>query len=262
MNKSIDKLQESVSTIFEISWNRIENKSPVAAQLIRLCAFLHQQPIPEVILKQGTKGLIGTFELIFNPDALDEELVEASQSGFLRYDSSKKIFILENLVHSFLKKRMSDSEQSLYAGLAVRAVNNVFPEAGLSTYSSQCKCLLPSAQICVELVKTWNLEFEEAAILLEKIGLCQFENNEYAKTESLFKQALAIREQLPDKQELDLAKNLTYLASAYHAQGDYDQAKSMCERALGICENMLGETHSEIAESLSNIARQLVMESK
>src|SRR5947208_7790945 len=62
----------SVATTWSLSFEQVEKSSPVAADLLRVCAFLHPDAIPEEMLSAGAPHLglqlepLATDELAFN----------------------------------------------------------------------------------------------------------------------------------------------------------------------------------------------------
>src|SRR5439155_10315888 len=62
----------SVATTWSLSFKQVEQTSPAAADLLRVCAFLHPDAIPEEMLIEGAAHLgpqlkpLATDELAFN----------------------------------------------------------------------------------------------------------------------------------------------------------------------------------------------------
>ncbi|MBP1468882.1 tetratricopeptide repeat protein, partial [Candidatus Chloroploca sp. M-50] len=65
---------------------------------------------------------------------------------------------------------------------------------------------------------------------------------------------LAIRERVLGPEHPDTATSLDSLAVLYHAQGQYDAARPLLERALAIRERVLGPEHPDTATSLDSLA--------
>jgi len=66
--------------------------------------------------------------------------------------------------------------------------------------------------------------------------------------------ALAIREKQLGPEHPDTAQSLNNLAELYRAQGKYEQAEPLYQRALAIREKQLGPEHPYTATSLNNLA--------
>jgi tetratricopeptide (TPR) repeat protein len=251
--QTTDNKRDSFTTIRRLFRN-LEQENSAAANLVRLCAFLYKEDMPEELFKQGVRNLGGIFEPLSSPSVLDNALERACRFGFLRYEPSKEFFVTNSRLQDFLKQDMSDSERT-YAGLTVRAVNHVFPDEFKSEADLDQKTrLMSSAFSCVTLIEQWDFGFEEAAQFLDKMGRYQYEMGEEAYAEPLFERALGIREKLLGKDNLYVADSLTHLARAYQSQSKYEQAKPLYERALAIREKALGKQHAKVAENLSDLA--------
>jgi tetratricopeptide (TPR) repeat protein len=241
MKKTAKKKNDTIAGDFAISLTEIEN--PAAADILRISAFLFPENIPEEILKEGIKNLGGHFEHIAeDPSAIDKALHDACQTGFLRHKASRKIFMMNPSIQTFLRQGMSEQRQ--WAEQAVRAVNNVFPEVEFENWS-QCQRLQRNAQTCADLIIEWEFMFNEAAHLLSASGTYLHEKGQYAHARPLYERALAIREHLLGKTHPDLAENLNELASLYQIQGKYAQAKPLYHRALEIVEAVLDKEPSD-----------------
>jgi tetratricopeptide (TPR) repeat protein len=78
--------------------------------------------------------------------------------------------------------------------------------------------------VCAELIETWHLEIEAAALLLSRTGYYLNNKANYAQAKPLFERALAIDEKVYGKDHPDVATNLNNLAGLLRDQGDYAQA--------------------------------------
>jgi tetratricopeptide (TPR) repeat protein len=88
------------------------------------------------------------------------------------------------------------------------------------------------------------------ALLLEAKG-------DYAGAESLYRRALAIREQALGPEHPDTAASLNGLASLLWAQGDDAGAEPLYRRALAIAEKTLGPMHPTTQVFAGNLRRLL-----
>src|SRR3954451_11488684 len=90
-----------------------------------------------------------------------------------------------------------------------------------------CERLLPQANACAQLISELNLQFEEAARLLNQAGVYLYERVLYNKAEPLFQRALAIYEQALGPEHPHVATSLNNLAALYDSQGQYAQAEPL-----------------------------------
>ena len=80
------------------------------------------------------------------------------------------------------------------------------------------------------------------------------EEGRYADAEPLYKQVLAIHENVHGPNHADVALALTDLAELYKEAGRYDDAEPLYKRALGTWQKALGPNHPDVAQALNNLA--------
>ena len=159
-----------VAATLALSFEKVENARPAAAELLRFCAFVHPDGIPEEIIVKGAPKLGPLLESVAS-SAFDfnAAIAETLKYSLLRRDSTAKTLNIHHLVQSVLKDGMDEATQRQWAVRAVRAVEYVFPNVEVSEWQ-RCERLLPHAQTCAELVEKWGLEFPEATRLLNQAG--------------------------------------------------------------------------------------------
>ncbi|MDQ2717212.1 MAG: hypothetical protein M3Z08_20110, partial [Chloroflexota bacterium] len=114
--------------------------------------------------------------------------------SLLQRDPDARFLRLHLLVQTVLKDAMPPAEQRQWAERAVRATNAAFPETVEITTWLQCQRVLSQAQACSVLIQTYAFAFPEAASLLQRTA-CYLEDCAlYEQAESLYQQALHIRE--------------------------------------------------------------------
>ena len=266
-----------------LSFREITYDNPEVADLLRLCAFLNPDKIPIEIFQ--------VFDI--EPIELDELLAAVFKCSLLHYNPKTKILTIPPLIQIILKEGMDESEQRIWAEMAVQAVGNAVPKPD-SEINSSYERLLPCIQTCAVWVNKWGLTFGEADsppkethyyidetvestqpfleqtstsktttgkghsnIIqnLNNIALLYYAQGEYDKAKPLYEQILALREKFLGKEHPVVAITLNHLADVYQAQEAYEQAKLLYERALAIREKAHGTEHPEVAQSLNNLAR-------
>jgi tetratricopeptide (TPR) repeat protein len=245
---------DPVATTWDISFKKIEEASPAAAELLRFCAFLHPDAIPEQLITAGAAELGPVLGPVASDSfELNAAIGETLKYSLLRRNPEAKTLDIHRLVQAVLKDGMYEGTQRQWAERTVRAVNHAFPDGEFSTWPL-CERLLPQAQFCAELINKWGLEFTEAALLLNQVGLYLHDRARYAEVKPLYQRALAIREKALGPDHPDVAQSLNNLAALYDAQGQYARAEPLYQRALAIVEKALGPDHPHVATSLNNLA--------
>ena len=244
----------SVATTWALSFEKVEQANPAAADLLRLCAFLAPDEIPEEIILKAPED-IGTElqSLIDNQHKLNLVIKELLKYSLIRRDSSKHTIVVHRLVQAVLRDGMGEEMQREWAERAVRAVNQSFPIATVETWVL-CQRYLSQAITCAELIEQYNLFFPEAARLLDQTAVYEQDHAGYSKAEALFKKAIFIREQVLGPGHPDIAQSLNNLGLLYYKQGRYEEAKPFYIRSLVIREQIVGSDHPDTAQSLNNLA--------
>jgi len=246
---------QSVAATWSLSFHRIEQNNPAAADLLRLLAFLHPEAIPEEILRDGAAA----FGPILAPLAGDALKLNALLGMLLRYsllrrNPSARLLEMHRLVQAVLKDSMEGSEQRLWAERTLRGVNLAFPDVEPQNWP-RCQRVLPHAQVCLRYLTEYQLAFPEAARLLNQVANYLRMHADYAQAEPLLLQALAMRRQLFAAMHPDIAETLNDLGTLYRIQGKYQQAEQLLLEARTIREQALGLEHPATVTTLNNLAR-------
>ena len=245
---------ESVATTWAISFEKIEGASPAAAELLRFCAFLHPDEISEELFTEGALEPASTLQLLaadlFELNAAIEEILKYS---LLRRDPSAKTLNIHRLVQAVLKDEMEDRVQRWWAECVVRTVNHALPNVEFQTWVRYEK-LFSQIQVSHTLIKAWDLEFPEAARLLDQAGEYLRERARFGEAESLCQRSLSIREKVFGFQHPDVATSFNHLARIFYSQGKYIEAEPLYLRAQEIQEKVLRADHPDVAMSLNDLA--------
>ena len=233
----------------------VEKANPAAAELLRFCAFLYPDAIPEELITEGAPELgpvLGS--LAVDPLELHQAIDEILKHSLLRRDPTAHTFAVHRLVQATLKAQMDTSTQHLWEERVIRAVNRAFPDDVEFVEWSRCERLLPQAQVCAALIEHSDLKFPEAARLLNQAGEYLYVRGHFREVEPFFQRSLEIRKAVLGEGHPDVAQSLGNLAVLYETQHQYAQAEPLYERALAIREKVFGREHPKVALDLSNLA--------
>lgn len=196
--KQATNYPDSVATTWSLSFQKIEQANPAAAELLHLCAFLAPDHIPEELLKDGASYwppfLQQAATDLFAFNQILEELLTFSLVKRLVED---RLLSIHRLVQAVQIDKMEKKEQRQWAERVIRAVNVAFPrdpKGDVATWP-QCVRYLVQAQRCDALIQQHLFVLSEAADLLERTGTYLCEHASYSIAEPLFLRALHIREQ-------------------------------------------------------------------
>jgi len=243
----------TVATTWSLSFQQVEQQSPAAAEVLRLCAFLAADAIPEELLVRGAAELGAVLGAVArDPFQLNEALEVLHRYSLVRRDGSTHLLNIHRLVQAVLRESMDQQTQRVWAERTVRSVNAAFPEADAGTGVLH-QSYLPHIQECATLITQYQLYFPEAARLLYQAGAVLYAQGFYPQSQSLHEFALAIREQVFGPEHPAVAESLNALAILARIQGDDKQAERLHQQALAIREKTLGPDHPTTAFSLNNL---------
>ncbi|TMC20593.1 MAG: tetratricopeptide repeat protein, partial [Chloroflexi bacterium] len=245
----------SVATTWSLSFKNVEQQDPIAAELLRCCAFVHPDTIPVELFTVGVVHLGTTLRQIrVDPLVFDDAIRILLAYSLIHRDPATATLSVHRLVQAVLTDAMPTKTKKLWRKRVIQAVNEAFPAVTFEEWT-RCGRLLPHVQIC-----TAQIEHEPIPILaaaahaLHKAGTYLRERGQYSSAEPLLVRARAIYEQHFGSQHLETAKILHNLALLYERQGKYEQAESLHQRAIAIQEQCLGVEHPDTAKSLNDLA--------
>jgi tetratricopeptide (TPR) repeat protein/transcriptional regulator with XRE-family HTH domain len=242
---------QSVAATWSLSFEQLARARDAApADLLRLCAFLYPDAIPEAMIAAGASDQSTGLQRFDNPLVLDDAIGTLRRYSLLRRNAGTRMLMIHRLVQAVLKDEMDRETHRAWAERGVRVVSRAFPEVEFATWAT-CQEYLPHALSAAELIEQWDMQFPEAARLLERAGAYLLDLAQNAQAEILLRRAAAIREQIQGPEHLDTARSLHLLAMAYAAQSNYEPAEPLFQRALALYERLAGPSDPEIAKLLT-----------
>jgi len=241
---------ETVGTTWSLSFRQIEQQSPAAADLLRLCAFLAPDAIPEELLMRDIAEAGDPFKL-------NEALGVILRYSLVRREENTHALSIHRLVQTVLKDDMDQETQRIWAERTVQAVNAVFPEASSGIGEKQHYFLqfyLPQVQVCAALISQYHLHSHDASHLLHEAGAFLYAHGFYYQSQAFHQQTLDIRKHLYGSEHPTIAESLTALAILANNQGELGQAEQFHQQALDIREKTLGPDNPETTRSRNNLS--------
>jgi tetratricopeptide (TPR) repeat protein len=242
---------DPVATTWSLSFGRIEQESPVAAVLLRLCAFLAPDGIPMSLPASATEHLRGDLAA-----SLRDELALDRAIGVLRryslIERQGGTLRIHRLVQAVLRDTPTRQQWLVVVLQLLRA--NCPTEPRDPKCWPQCSLLLPHVQAALDLVGTEGVAEAPATSWLSNwAGLYLRARGQLGLARPLLERALAMRERGLGPQHSDTAESLNNFASLLRDMGE-PAAALLFERALAIRERVLGPDHPDTANVLNNLA--------
>ena len=247
----------SVTRTFTLAFEQLERSNASAAELLRACAFLAPEGIPETFFIEGAASLGPTFvSLASDPFQFNAAVKALLSYSLLQRHATTHTLTIHRLVQAVLKGNMSEAIQRTWVARLIDAMTQLFPaeQETQADYWQVCEQLLPHALECVTLSDQWGEEGPERATLMSHVATYLSSRVRFAEAESLFQRALRIREHALGPEHPLVASSLNNLASIYLRQSKYEQAEPLFQRALRTWEYALGPEHPRVAASLNNLA--------
>ena len=285
---------DSVITTFSLAFERVERLRPDAAELLRFCAFLHPDALPEELLLDGALSFDPASQgIAHDPYVLDTALAVLHKYSLIKRNSTTKTVSVHRLVQDVLKKSMDEAQQRAGPKLVVRTLSRKFPNGEPASWPD-CLRYLPHARVGIRLLEAWQMRFAEAVRLLNSVGYYLYKRGAYTEAQGRYKQALELLAE--DEEHLltthilsnlgvsiftwltthrlsciseehyvsgnsllepthpQIAQNLNDLAGVYHHQGNLVEAEPLYQQALAIQEQTLEGEDPATVRTLGNLA--------
>jgi tetratricopeptide (TPR) repeat protein len=248
---------DSVAATWSLAFQNIEQEDPAAAELLRLCAFLAPDAIPEELFTGGAEHLGD----VLGPVAADEFTLNETIGVLWRYSLIKRnadmnTLSIHRLVQTVLRDNMTEEKQRLWVERLVYALDSIFPSMDYADRKIWVRRqrYLAQVQACVEWIDRYRLALPEAADVLSNAGYSLYLYARYQEAEPLLQRAVGMRENVSGKEHSSTADVQGRLASLYQAQGKYEQAEPLFQQALATSEKVLGVEHPDTARTQHQLA--------
>jgi serine/threonine protein kinase len=253
----------SVIHTFEYAFDKVEKMSPTAMELLRFCAFLHPDAIPEELIIQGAPELGPTLQcVVSDPISLDETIMTLRRFSLLSRSSSSSMLSMHRLVQVVLQDKMSEKARRLWAERTVRAINLILPDVSDFSTWNRCRHYIPHAQNCVKLIETWNMISPEAARLLEQTGVYIQVQAQYTQANVLFEFASNMREAMREASLATTIASLSHLFWHHYYLGQYILAEQSIAEVLRLLQQTPGTEQRALAVSLGATAHLYYQQAK
>lgn len=253
--KDVTGHPEPVATTWSLSFEKVERANPAAAELLRLCAFLHPDAIPESLLLEGASELGPVLQPVAEDELdLNEAISELLKYSLIKRDAERNILNMHRLVQVVLKDDMHKDMQREWAERTVRMVSKAFPDPKNVETWPVCQHYLSHALVCTKICEQENFVSLEVARLLYVLGSYFYQHKgSYTQAERLLDTAIKMVKALQQDETPLLAEYMNKLGEVYHDEIRYEEAELFYTQAMEIWKRTLGPMHPTVAGSLNNL---------
>lgn len=158
---------EAVARAWTVSKGLVQGSHPAAADILKLCAFLSPDAIPEEIFNRGAPFLGPLLQPVAaDPLAFDRALGVLRGYSLLNRDVNREADIprlsMHRIMQEVLRSEMDEGTQHLWAERCVRAVVQALPYV-------EWPAIYPHVRVCLEYIDQWQMTFEEALQLRRQV---------------------------------------------------------------------------------------------
>ncbi|MEX2304426.1 MAG: FxSxx-COOH system tetratricopeptide repeat protein [Bryobacterales bacterium] len=257
-DERLAEAEPTVTTTWEISFRRVREIFPPAADLLNLCAFFAPDDIPLEVIVEGAENLPQCLaDTVRDSLALNRTIgllsdhslveVEAGHGGHRRLS-------LHRLVQAVTRDRLSQRELPIWLRAAANVVNYAFPNEPSEPYNwSKSELLSPHAARIADHSEWARLPLESVSRLLNQLGVYAWSRADLTQAKSRIERALAIDEQIYGPHHLMVGIRANNIGQILQEQGDLSGALDWTRRSLSISEKANGPDHPEVAIRANNI---------
>lgn len=243
----------SVTSTLSLSIERVEREHPAAVELLRLCAFLHPEAIPEELITSNAsllEPILGT--VVTDLYQFDLALAALRRVSLITRSPVTQTLSMHRLVQAVLQDQMEPAEALLWGDRTLQMLKAAFPDVSYETWE-QCERLSAHVVACFQHTSNTSMPLEFMALACKMAEYLKQRGN-YKEAESFVQRALAVQENIPDREPLAEADILYRLADLLRLRGRYAEAEPLYQRALPLQEQILGPEHLTVARSLRGFA--------
>ncbi|HEX5720040.1 MAG TPA: tetratricopeptide repeat protein, partial [Thermoanaerobaculia bacterium] len=255
-NETVMGYPSSVAATWKASFDRLK---PTAATLLRLCAFLAPEPIPEEMFESKKNYVEDACKLLRSETghedgvgSIHEALAELESYSLI--SRQKGTFTVHRVVQEVLQSRIPPERLLDWTEAALKIVNGYAPfDADDVRTWPVWNGLRPHAARVILLADEVDLT-EPTGRLMSQLGLYLDARGLYAEAEPLYRRSLAIDEASFGSDHPNVAIRLNNLAQLLQNTNRLSEAEPLMRRALDIDEASFGSDHPDVAIDLHNLA--------
>ena len=240
-----DDMRESILGAYFITFEQIEKEMPLAADFLRLIAWLDRQNIPEAVFLE-LSGVNGN-TVVFH-EAIGKLL------DFSLLTMSGELYEVHRLVQLAVEAYFGQEELKRWKAIAINVILKLFPSRpDLHETRDACATYLPHA-----IAVTQDLEDDlDSLTVYTRVGVFLWMKGDYDRLPEMAPRALGGRTRLLGPDHKDTLHSMYLLGVVFETQHNYAEAERVFRQALEGQEKVLGADHPETFVTLHNLGIML-----
>lgn len=268
----------SVILTWQVSFDRIREMYPSAADLLSLMSFFDRQAIPEALLHNrvcgepeydvvrveerppdhAAAGACASSEgfLVDDTEEFEKDLAVLRNYHFVAMTPDTSIFEMHRLVQLATKKWLKASMQlERWGSQFICNLNEAFPICSLEFGNWEiCRPLFPHAVAALHIQVNDRRAVLWQASLLLRSGQYASATAAYTDAEKMLERSLQARNHVLGAWHSDTLTSMNNLARIYAHQGQWKKAEEMWLIVVEKRKEVLGKDHPDTLTSMGNLA--------
>ena len=242
-----DANTETILTTFSITFQQIQEQSPLAGSLLKLIACVDRQGIPhDLLARSGLEGCDDDFTLCEAISKLvNFSLITAST--VVEYD---RAYEMHALVYVSIEACLSTQEMNMIGQRTAKALASILPNGEHENWSVW-RLYLPHASALTKHIQAESLD---AATISFGMSGYFLSSGHYYEAEAVAQSCIQIRVALLGQEHSDTLRSIANLASTFRNQGRWKEAEELEVQVLETRKRVLGLKHPDTLSSIANLA--------
>ncbi len=249
---------DTVETTWEISFTKVREQSPAAADLLSLCAFLAPDDIPLEVIRGGKDKRSEPLASVVEDDLAFDNAISALRRHSLVKRTGNTLSV-HRLVQVVVRDRMSEGNKQVWVESAVGMVRKAFPSNSDDVRTwPVCVRLFAHATIVVAHCKAERAGLSLAAELLSESAMYLRGRGDFVGAKTFNEEALETFETIYGPNHPIVGLSLNNLGRVLLELGDATGARKLLVRALKILKVSRGPKHPYVAIVMNNLGNVLM----
>ncbi|KAH8660954.1 hypothetical protein BGZ60DRAFT_530945 [Tricladium varicosporioides] len=254
---------------WNISFEYVERRNVLSAQLLRLWAYLDNQDIWfELLQHSGPEDPDWIRELMEDELSFHEAMRVLSDHGLVEVDRPSQELLesqgysIHGCVHSWTIHVLNREWDYNLARLAIRFVGSHVPGEQATRPWLIRRRLLQHVARCSSIIVDGLVIDDDMAWICHNLGDFYFYQENSAEAEQMYRRALQVKEKVLGIEHISTLDTVNKLGNAYATQGKLVLAEQMFERALQGKEKILHAEHASILDTVNNLGNLFTQQGK